>query len=99
MRLTRAVLVVAGVFAFVAAVSAQLPTSKQSNSPTSNEYRMQVTEPIEGATIRSNVQRGRRGRPSQFARDLGRSQGAGRRAQTDIPSVGRWKGYGQHSAG
>lgn len=54
MRLTRAFLVVAGVFAFVAAVSAQLPTSQQSNSPTSNEYRMRVMEPIEGATIRGN---------------------------------------------
>jgi LPXTG-motif cell wall-anchored protein len=54
MRLTRAILALAGVFAFAAAVSAQLPTSKQSNSPTSNEYRMRVTEPIEGATIRGN---------------------------------------------
>jgi LPXTG-motif cell wall-anchored protein len=54
MRLTRAILALAGVFAFAAAVAAQLPTSKQSNSPTSNEYRMRVTEPIEGATIRGN---------------------------------------------
>jgi|ERR1700737_3076632 hypothetical protein len=54
MKLTRAILVLAGVFAFAAAVSAQLPTSKQSNSPTSNEYRMRVIEPLEGATIRSN---------------------------------------------
>jgi LPXTG-motif cell wall-anchored protein len=54
MKLTRAILALAGVFAFAAAVAAQLPTSKQSNSPTSNEYRMRVTEPIEGATIRGN---------------------------------------------
>jgi LPXTG-motif cell wall-anchored protein len=54
MRLTRAILALAGVFAFAAAAAAQLPTSKQSNSPTSNEYRMRVLEPIEGATIRSN---------------------------------------------
>lgn len=53
MRLTRAILALAGVFAFAGAVAAQT-TSKQSNSPTSNEYRMRVTEPIEGATIRSN---------------------------------------------
>jgi LPXTG-motif cell wall-anchored protein len=53
MRLTRAILALAGVFAFAGAVAAQT-TSKQSNSPTSNEYRMRVTEPIEGATIRGN---------------------------------------------
>jgi LPXTG-motif cell wall-anchored protein len=54
MRLNRAIWVLAAVFACSATASAQLPTSKQSNSPTSNEYRMRVTEPIEGATIRSN---------------------------------------------
>jgi LPXTG-motif cell wall-anchored protein len=55
MRLTRAVWVLAVVvFACSATMSAQLPTSQQSNSPTSNEYRMRVSEPIEGATIRGN---------------------------------------------
>ncbi len=54
MRLNRAIWMLAAVFACSATASAQLPTSKQSNSPTSNEYRMRVTEPIEGATIRSN---------------------------------------------
>src|ERR1700682_4365888 len=54
MRDKRVILVLAAVLVFAATASAQLPTSKQSNSPTSNEYRMRVTEPIEGATIRSN---------------------------------------------
>jgi hypothetical protein len=52
--LNRAIWVLAAVFACSATASAQLPISKQSNSPTSNEYRMSVIEPIEGATIRSN---------------------------------------------
>jgi LPXTG-motif cell wall-anchored protein len=39
------------VFGLAGMISAQLPTSRQSNSPTSNSFRMRVVEPVEGATI------------------------------------------------
>ena len=39
------------VFSLAGMMSAQLPTSKQSNSPTSNSFRMTIMEPVEGATI------------------------------------------------
>jgi LPXTG-motif cell wall-anchored protein len=32
-------------------ISAQLPTSQQSNAPTSNSFQMRIVEPLEGATI------------------------------------------------
>jgi LPXTG-motif cell wall-anchored protein len=39
------------VFGLAGMISAQLPTSQQSNSPTSNSFRMRIMEPVEGATI------------------------------------------------
>lgn len=54
MRAGRAILALAAAVLFAATAWGQLPTSKQSNPPTSNEYRMRVLEPLEGATIRGN---------------------------------------------
>jgi hypothetical protein len=54
MRAKRASLAVAAVIACAATAFAQLPRSQQSNAPTSTEYRMRITEPVEGATIRGN---------------------------------------------
>jgi hypothetical protein len=39
------------VFGLAAVMLAQLPTSQQSNAPTSNSFRIRVMEPVEGATI------------------------------------------------
>jgi hypothetical protein len=39
------------VFGLAAVILGQLPTSQQSNAPTSNSFRIQVMEPVEGATI------------------------------------------------
>jgi len=39
------------VFGVAAAILAQMPDSRQSNSPTSRSFRMKVLEPLEGATI------------------------------------------------
>jgi hypothetical protein len=39
------------IFGLAAVILGQLPTSQQSNAPTSNSFRIQVMEPLEGATI------------------------------------------------
>jgi len=39
------------VFLLAAVIVAQLPSSQQSNAPTSNSFRIRVMEPVEGATI------------------------------------------------
>ncbi|MEO8432382.1 MAG: LPXTG cell wall anchor domain-containing protein [Acidobacteriota bacterium] len=43
--------VIAASFLFAVAAQAQTPQQRQSSGPTSNEYQIRVTEPVEGAVI------------------------------------------------